>query len=358
MTASLAREGNGAPAYRIAIVEDIDHRKLAEAQRLADEAKYRATVDTAVDAIAVIDERGIVQSFNRSAEKLFGYMAQEVVGQNVRMLMPEPHRGAHDNYLGNYRITGQAKIIGIGREVQGQRKDGSLFPLELSIAEWRADGVRYFTGIMRDITERKLAEARRQADEAKYRAIVDSAVDAIAVIDESGIVQSFNRSAEEIFRYSAAEVVGQNIRLLMPDPDRSAHDGYIANYRRTGQAKIIGIGREVRGKRKDGSLFPLELSIAEWHADGKRYFTGIMRDVTDRKQADEALHRLAETLERRVAERTAELEAANQRLTDQMEALNRAQSALQQAQKMEAIGQLTGGIAHDFNNFRYRGIST
>ena len=326
------------------------NRKLAEAQRLADEAKYRATVDTAVDAIAVIDERGIVQSFNRSAEKLFGYTAQEVVGQNVRILMPEPHCGAHDDYLGNYRLTGRAKIIGIGREVQGQRKDGSLFPLELSIAEWRADGVRYFTGIMRDITERRLAEVRRQADEAKYRAIVDTAVDAIAVIDESGIVQSFNRSAEEIFGYSAAEVVGQNVRLLMPDPDRSAHDGYITNYRRTGQAKIIGIGREVRGKRKDGSLFPLELSIAERHADSKRYFTGIMRDVTDRKQADEALHRLAQTLERRVAERTAALEAANQRLTDQMEALNRAQSALQQAQKMEAIGQLTGGIAHDFNN--------
>jgi two-component system, sensor histidine kinase len=191
---------------------------------------------------------------------------------------------------------------------------------------------------MRDVTERKLAEARRQADEAKYRAIVDTAVDAIAVINESGVVQSYNRSAEEIFGYNAAEAVGQNIRLLMPDPDRDAHDGYIANYRRTGEAKIIGIGREVRGQRKDGSLFPLELSIAEWQADGKRYFTGVMRDVTDRKQADEALRRLAETLERRVIERTAELEAANQRLTEQMEALNRAQSALQQAQKMEAIG--------------------
>jgi len=109
VTASLAREANGVPAYRIAIVEDIDHRKLAEAQRLADEAKYRATVDTAVDAIAVIDERGIIQSFNRAAEKLFGYVAEEVVGQNVRVLMPEPHRGAHDEYLENYRLTGQKR---------------------------------------------------------------------------------------------------------------------------------------------------------------------------------------------------------------------------------------------------------
>jgi PAS domain S-box-containing protein len=350
VTASLARQANGAPAYRIAVVEDIDHRKLAEMHRQADEAKYRAIVDTAVDAIAVINESGIIQSFNPAAEKLFGYLADEVVEQNIRVLMPEPDRGAHDGYIANYRRTGQAKIIGIGREVTGQRKDGSLFPLELSIAEWRADGHRYFTGVMRDITDRKLAEARRQADEAKYRAIVDTAVDAIAVIDENGIIQSFNRSAEKLFGYLSNEVVEQNVRVLMPEPDRGAHDGYIANYRRTGQAKIIGIGREVTGQRKDGSLFPLELSIAEWRADGRRYFTGIMRDVTDRKRADEALHRLTETLERRVVERTAELEAANRRLTDQMEALNRAQTVLQQAQKMEAIGQLTGGIAHDFNN--------
>jgi PAS domain-containing protein len=98
--------------------------------------------------------------------------------------------------------------------------------------------------------------------------------------------------------------------MLMAEPDRSAHDGYIANYRRTGQARIIGIGREVQGQRKDGSLFSLELSIAEWLADGRRYFTGIMRDVTDRKRSEEALRR--------------------------------AQTALQQVQKMEAIGQLTG----------------
>ncbi len=114
VTASLAREAGGSPAYRIAVVEDIDHRKLAEARRQADEAKYRAIVDTAVDAIAVIDERGIVQSFNRSAENLFGYVAGEVVGQNVRMLMPEPDRGAAAP--GRQRSSGSAaRYKGSGR---------------------------------------------------------------------------------------------------------------------------------------------------------------------------------------------------------------------------------------------------
>jgi PAS domain S-box-containing protein len=193
-------------------------------------------------------------------------------------------------------------------------------------------------------------QAALTGDEAKYRAIIDTAVDAIAVIDEAGVVQSFNLAAEKIFGYGAAAVVGRNVKMLVPETDASAHDSYIESYRQTGKAKIIGIFREVQGQRSDGTLFPLELSIAEWRAGGKRYFTGVMRDVTERKRAEEALRRLNETLEQRVLERASALEDANRRLTSQMETLQRAQMALQQAQKMEAIGQLTGGIAHDFNN--------
>src|SRR5262249_41438886 len=170
------------------------------------------------------------------------------------------------------------------------------------------------------------------------------------VIDERGRIQAFNHAAEQTFGYRSSEVIGQNVRILMPEPDRGAHDGYIANYLGTGKAKIIGIGREVIGQRRDGSVFSLELSIAEWRAGGERDFTRLMRGVTDRKRSEEALQRLNETLEQRVADRTSALADANRRLTEQMGALQRAQAALQQAQKMEAIGQLTGGIAHDFNN--------
>ncbi|HEX7759844.1 MAG TPA: PAS domain S-box protein [Caulobacteraceae bacterium] len=126
------------------------------------EARYRAIVDTAVDAIAVIDEAGCISAFNPAAERLFGHTAAEVMGLNVKVLMPEPHHGAHDGYLSQYRTTGERRIIGIGRQVEGLRKNGSTFPLELSVAEWWSGGQRFFTGIMRDITERTNAEQRQR----------------------------------------------------------------------------------------------------------------------------------------------------------------------------------------------------
>jgi PAS domain S-box-containing protein len=128
-----------------------------------------------------------------------------------------------------------------------------------------------------------------QHAEARYRSIVDTAVDAMVVIDEAGAVQSFNKAAERIFGYAADKVLGRNVKVLMPEPDHGGHDGYLTRYRQTGERKIIGIGREVRGRRQDGSTFPLELAIAEWRADGQRFFTGIMRDISARKDAEQGL---------------------------------------------------------------------
>jgi PAS domain S-box-containing protein len=252
------------------------------------ETRLRAVVDTAVDAIIVIDERGVIQSANRAVEAIFGYTANEIVGRNVSLLMPAEMAVQHDGHLATYLRTGERRIIGIGREVEGQRKDGSRVALDLTIAEWRdAEGVRFFTGIMRDITQRKAGEAAVAESAARLRAIVDTAVDAIIVIDGRGLVQSFNRSAEAIFGYAAEEVVGQNVSMLMPEPDASRHDGYLAHYGKTGERRIIGIGREVEGRRKDGLTVPLDLSIAEWRdARGERFFTGIMRDITLRKEVE------------------------------------------------------------------------
>ncbi len=156
-----------------------DERRLKEAlqaevsSRAAAEERVRAIIDSAVDAIAVIDDRGNVTSFNRAAERTFGYSAVEALGRNISMLMPEAYARAHNGYIDAYLTTGFAKIIGSGREVEGRRKDGSVFPLDLSIAEWTdSAGSRFFTGIMRDISERRGAEERERllAREVDHRA--------------------------------------------------------------------------------------------------------------------------------------------------------------------------------------------
>jgi len=148
------------------------------------------------------------------------------------------------------------------------------------------------------LLDRRRAAERSAAQEARYRSIVDTAVDPIVVSDETGTILSFNRAAEATFGYTADEAVGANVRLLMPEPYQSGHDGYMAHYRETGERRIIGIGREVEGRRKDGSTFPLELSVAEWQAGKQRCFTGIMRDITARKAAEDALRRAKDEAER------------------------------------------------------------
>jgi two-component system sensor kinase FixL len=135
---------------------------VAAADLAAREAHLQSILDTVPDAMIVIDERGIMQSFSATAERQFGWKAEEVVGKNVSMLMPNPYRDAHDGYLGRYMTTGERRIIGIGRVVVGERKDGSTFPMELSVGEMLSGQQRYFTGFVRDLTERQATERRLQ----------------------------------------------------------------------------------------------------------------------------------------------------------------------------------------------------
>jgi PAS domain S-box-containing protein len=296
------------------ITQDITGRKQSENALRDSESRLRAIVDTATDAMITINEHGRMVFFNKAAEKMFGFSQEEVMGQNVNILMPPPYHEAHDSYLENYFRTGIRKIIGIGREVVAKRKDGVTFPIELSISEVQLEQMRLFTGIIRDITERKQAESALLDSESRMRAVLETIVDAVITIDEQGRVLSFNQAATRLFGYNPEEVMGQNVNILMPPPYHEAHDSYLENYLRTGLKKIIGIGREVVAKRRDGTDFPIELSVSEVHLKDQRIFTGIIRDITERKSAEEEIRNLNEELESRVHERTIQLEAVNREL--------------------------------------------
>jgi two-component system, LuxR family, sensor kinase FixL len=251
--------------------------------------RLRSIIDSAVDGIVVIDHTGTIESFNPAAERLFGYPRGEVIGRNISMLMPSPYHEEHDDYLKRYMSIGEARIIGIGREVSGRRRDGTVFPLQLSVGEMEIDGQRKFTGILHDLSNRVGLEQQLRASEARWRAIIQAAVDAIVLIDAHGRLEAFNPAAERLFGYTEQEILGQNVNVLMPSPYHEEHDRYLARYLATGNAKIIGIGREVVGRRRDGTTFPLHLAVGELMVEGQRKFVGILHDLTGRVRLEAQL---------------------------------------------------------------------
>ncbi|MDA1280961.1 MAG: PAS domain S-box protein, partial [Chloroflexi bacterium] len=162
-------------------------------------SRYQSVVENTVEGIISIDERGTIESFNPAAERIFGYGAEEVLGHNVSVLMPEPYRGEHDDYVGRYLAGGEKKIIGIGREVTGLRKDGTTFPMDLAVGEYSDDEGRKFTGVIRDISERKQAQEALRTSEERLRSVLGAAGMVIIVLSPEFDVLEWNSEAERVF---------------------------------------------------------------------------------------------------------------------------------------------------------------
>jgi two-component system, LuxR family, sensor kinase FixL len=269
---------------------------------LTDAEALRAIMDTVIDGLITIDAQGTIRSFNRAATKLFGYQPEEVIGQNVKMLMPEPYHSEHDGYLANYRRSGRAKIIGIGREAKARRKDGTVFPIDLGVAEMRAGDTRMYVGIVRDITEWK----QQEANKVFLETLVENLLDGLITIDPEGTVLRVNSAAERMFGYSADEMVGCNVNMLIPGTNPARHDGDLQKICATGKPDSIGVGgREVTARHKNGATFPMELGISQMWTDGKRILPVLLRDISARK-----------ALEREKQQFITDLARSNQELDD------------------------------------------
>ena len=243
----------------------------------------RAILNTVLDGIITINSDATVVSFNPSAERIFGYSKSEVIGKNVNMLMPEPYHSEHNSYLNNYLTTGVKKVIGLGREVRGRKKDGSEFPLDLAVSEMLVDGRRMFTGIIRDITEKKKAEEAV----SRLAAIVESSTDAIIGKTLEGNIFSWNAGAERMYGYKAEEVIGRHISVIVP-PERMGELNRNLDALRRGES--VGSYETVR-VRKDGSLLSISLTISPLKDPAGRVtgFSAIARDVTENKRVEAGL---------------------------------------------------------------------
>ncbi|MBW8183836.1 CHASE3 domain-containing protein [Shewanella nanhaiensis] len=256
----------------------------------------RGIVDTAVDGIISIKGDGTILSVNSATEKMFKYSAESLIGQNIKMLMPEPYHSEHSTYLSQYKATGNKKIIGKGREVMALRSDGTTYPIYLSVGEVQQGEETLFTGFIRDITLQKQFEQDILKREALNRGMVDTCLDAILSITTEGVIIGCNCAAEQLFQYKSDELVGQKVNMLMPSPYRDEHDQYLKSYLTTGIKKIMGKGREIIGTKKDGSTFPMFLTVGEVEQEGGTIFTGFVRDITKEKQYEVELQKTNEDL--------------------------------------------------------------
>ncbi|MEM8865910.1 MAG: PAS domain S-box protein [Planctomycetota bacterium] len=278
-------EFGGQPAFVAVLLDTTDRVRAAGALSLREQAIDAATLGIVITDPTLADNP--IVYCNRAFEKITGYAAAEVIGRNCRFLQAGERAQPGLNRI---RIA-----IREGRHyrtvLRNFRKDGTPFWNELTISPVRdaTNRVTNFIGVVHDITAQRAAEADVLDNEARLAAIFDAAVEAIITINEQGICESANPAAEAMFGYQADELVGQNVSVLMPAPHRQAHDGYLANYLQTGEKKIIGVGREVVGQRRDGSQFPLHLSVSEVMLGERRIFTGIMQDLSQRKEYERRL---------------------------------------------------------------------
>jgi PAS domain S-box-containing protein len=288
----------GQPPYVMGHAIDITALKKTEAALAASEEQYRTLAEAATDVILTVDRAHTITFVNPACEKIFGYTVAEMTGQKLTLIMPERMRAGHLAGMSRYLADGVRKLNWSATEVMGLRKDGSEIDLEISFGEFKRDGLHSFTGIIRDVTERKRTQEKLRAGEAQLSGIIQSAMDAIITTDSQQRIKLINSAAEQMFGYRAEDAMGRSINEFIPHRFRTQHSSHVANYARTGvtQRSMGGLS-DIFALRANGEEFPIEASISQVEGNGEKLHTVIIRDVTERKRAQAELETAKDTAE-------------------------------------------------------------
>jgi PAS domain S-box-containing protein len=289
--------------------------------------QLQADVEGSPEAMVAVDSGGTIRMVNRQGEAMFGYPHDELVGEDLATLVPDRVRPIHSLDEPDYFADPSGPHVGQGVELTATRKDGTELPVEITLSSLETDDGGLVSAVVRDISGRKRAEA-------EFEGLLETAPDAIVAVGPDGIIHLVNGQAESLFGYTREELVGQSVELLVPDAVVAGHAANRAGYMKKPITRPMGAGLELAARRKDGSEFPVDISLSSLETEGGILVSAAVRDVTDRKAAEADQTRLETELQQAKADaERAGLEAQ-----------------LHQAHRLESVGQLAGGIAHDFNN--------